>query len=178
MTAATGAPDPSPAPQPASPIDWQALATNRTAQDRLLERVRLRLAGTDYVLPVLKSGPNQRWLEALDRDTRALLGQLQADGTDGPQIVGMFLSPVIMPAVKAHLYAYDTTHVLPPQAVLDEQITDMGYVRALLEVWAAAHPLVGTALETVAAILTVGSSQPTSTLPPPTAGRRRGSRRN
>lgn len=150
----------------------------RSAVDLIAERIPLPIGDREYVLPILKAGPNGRWLEALDAQFRGLLTNLQLAPTEPGPIYTLMATE--MDKIKDALYAYDTTGVLPPRDVLDEQLTNTGWILTLARVWAAAHPF--RAVTLLAALLnlqqsaTNGSSTPTSSSPPSTGGRRRRSR--
>lgn len=139
----------------------------RSSADILAGRVRIGLGGSEYSLPVLPRAASRRWLEALDARFAALAAAL--DAADTPGIMALLAAET--DALYDMLLLYDDTHVLPDRAAIDEVATDAQVLHAVLEVWRAAHPLLGTVIDATEASPTPGpSSAPASSPPMPTAG--------
>lgn len=118
--------------------DFGQLLPPRSVEDVLAERVRLVIGDTTYDLPVLTIRENRAWKGRMDAELGYLLARLavtdDTDATlalfDGSEDVWLDL-----------LVSYDTTGVLPRRAVIEDGLTPLGLVRAVLEVWRAARPL-------------------------------------
>lgn len=147
---------------------WPAELPARAAADVLAGRVRVVLGGDIYDLPVLPRAASRRWLEGLDLRFAMLAADLESAGDDTPAILNRLLAEA--DGLYAMLRSYDTSGVLPDEGVVDEYVTDVEILRAVLEVWRAANPL--------AASLGEQGNPPTdgispvspSTPPSPTAG--------
>lgn len=114
----------------------------RSAGDILAGRVRVRLGGTTYDLPVLARAPSKRWLEQLDARFATLALTLDQAGTDAPAIMATLVAET--DALYDMLLSYDTSGTLPPRSEIDEIATDAQILHAVIEVWRAAHPLAAT----------------------------------
>lgn len=147
----------------------------RTSEDILAGRVRITLAGTDYILPVRTIRENRAWKELMRAELDRVVGGF-----------GSLTSPVeILARVSAAtdaqialVRAYDAEGTLPDL----EDVTEPELLRATFAILAAAFPLAGTLLDQlldqpdlvrlVLAELRTNSSAPTSSPPMPTDGRR------
>jgi hypothetical protein len=146
---------------------WPAELPARSAADILAGRVRVVLGGETYDLPVLPRAASRRWLETLDLRFAVLASDLEAAGNDTPVILGRLLSE--SDGLYEMLRSYDQGDALPPREEIDELVTDVEILRAVLEVWRAANPLAASLAET--APTTAGSSPASlSSPPPPTDG--------
>lgn len=146
----------------------------RSAADIVAGRVRLTFGGTTYTLPVRSIRTNREWKESLDGRLAGMLSVLTTASENTTAIL-LALASATGPMLDA-LSQYDETHVLPPRDELERLATEMEVVRAVAEVWLAANPLLvmatlGMVNQTPAAT-TNGSSAPTSSPRPSTAGRR------
>lgn len=110
---------------------------SRSLADIFANRIRVRLGGITYELPVLSRGANRRWLDALEGRLGAVASAYQAAADDPSQIVPLLLSE--SQAGYELLLTYDESHVLPPLAEVDT-FTDAEILRAVMEVWQAANP--------------------------------------
>jgi hypothetical protein len=147
-------------------------ANPRPAEAILSRTVRVTLADTTYELPVLRIAGNRRWKAKLDAYTIALVDQLDQGGDDLPALLAALGAQT--DTLMDLLVSYDESGVLPDRGVLEETVYEDELLRAVQEVWRAANPLVVTTLATMEASLrNSDSSTPTSTSPPPTAGRRK-----
>lgn len=183
---AEAAPAPEPVPgsgagSPPASLDFASLIPERSAQDVLAGEVHLRLGGTEYVLPVLPIAPTRRWLAGLAGTVVAMLDVVEDSGDDLAGALGALAGATDQ--MTDAVYAYDTTHVLPPREVLEEQVTSNEITTAALTLWAVANPFVLAAISglrsaATAARLDSGSSTPTNGARPPTGGRRRSSSRS
>jgi len=167
------------------------IGNDRPAGDVLSRVVRLSLAGTEYALPVLTIGGNRRWQRQLDARLAGIMSALEAGGDDIGRVFAALNTQV--DDLLTLLISYEctprsegqpcehTVHVLPDRQVLEDTIYEDELVAACQEVWRAANPLVAT---TVDALTRMGvaalsdSSEPMSSPPPNTAGRRPRSKRN
>lgn len=148
----------------------------RQPGDILAGRIRMSFGGQAYVLPVRSIAANEEWLASLDAGTGALVDGLMAAGDDTSVIIATLgAGSEAMPAL---LMSYDETHVLPPWEELKQVARPHELMLAVFEVWRAANPLVDIAIgallvEMRQRLASVRPSEPTSSSPPPTAGRRR-----
>jgi hypothetical protein len=110
----------------------------RTLADIFANRIRVRLGGITYELPVLPRAANRRWLESLEGQLAATAAAYQAAATDPAQVVPLLLGEA---GVSYELLlSYDQAHVLPSIDEIDEIATDAEILRAVMEVWQAANP--------------------------------------
>jgi hypothetical protein len=110
----------------------------RTLADIFANRIRVRLGGITYELPVLPRAANRRWLESLEGQLAATGAAYQAAATDPAQVVPLLLGEA---GVSYELLlSYDQAHVLPSIEEIDEIATDAEILRAVMEVWQAANP--------------------------------------
>lgn len=119
-------------------FEFGGLLGPRSVEDILAERIRLDIGGEVFDLPVLTIRENRIWKEQMDLELGYLLLRI-TDEDDGGKILSLFDSAdgIFLDL----LIAYDKTGVLPPREALEERLTQMGLVRAVLEVWRAARPL-------------------------------------
>ncbi len=118
----------------------------RSAEDILAERIRLNLAGTEYILPVLTIEQNEAFRATLGAKLGGLLAGF--DKLDSvPLILGRLGSAT--PVLLEVLADYDHTGVLPPAEQLRGSITEVAASRAFFAVVAAAYPLAAAALDSV-----------------------------
>ena len=156
---------------------------DRSAEDIFAGRIRLNLGGTEYVLPTLVIEDEEAWLAKMESSPlAAVLGNAVSDSE---AVLALMASSTATVPILDALYAYDTSGVLPPREELRRSARPIEAVRALLEVWQAAHPLLGISLLGMQEMsrslesLTPGPSPaPMSSPPTPMAGRRRKSARN
>lgn len=139
----------------------------RSAADILAGRVRVLLGGTTYDLPVLARGPSKRWLEQLDARFATLAASLDA-AADTPTIMSLLVAET--DALYDLLLSYDQSAVLPSRAEIDETATDAQILAAVLEVWRAVHPLVGSMIDGADGATSGRSSGPPTPSPATTAG--------
>lgn len=144
-----------------------SLLPPRSIEDILAERVRLVIGGEVYDLPALVIEDNERWKASLQTELVALLSGLQEAGDD---IGGIVASLTGEPdRLISLLKSYDQNDVLPDAATLRTTMTPIGLLRAVLEVWRAANPLVDIGL--VGAMMITTTPSPES--PEPTSLPRR-----
>jgi hypothetical protein len=154
------------------------IGTGRPAGDILSRVVRISLAGIDYVLPTLAIAGNRRWKAQLDARLSGLLDGLTEGGNDIEALFGVLSRQV--DDLLDLLVSYDTSGVLPSREELEETIHEDELLDAVREVWRAANPLVVTVLREgmMTALSESGSSAPTSSPRPSTAGRPRRSKKH
>lgn len=150
----------------------------RSAEDILAGRIRFWLGaeeGSWYELPVRPIESNERWRAGLDGQLTQLLTQVTHAGDDAGLILGMLTAA--SNDLLATLVSYDEEHRLPPVEELARIARPHEALRAVLECWLAANPLVAIGL-----LLaddeppTAGTpSEPTKPSPPSTAGALAGS---
>ena len=140
-------------------LDFGGLLAPRSVEDILAERIRLDIGGQVVDLPVLTIRENRVWKEQMDLQLGYLLLRITLED-DGDKILSLFDSAdgVFLDL----LIAYDRDGRLPPRDVLEDRLTQMGLVRAVLEVWRAARPLADIAL--IGMETTSPSSMPTPSL--------------
>ena len=110
----------------------------RTAQDVLLGRLPLRLAGKVHVLPVLTTGQNREWQEALDGSLTPLLSE---DATSAELLEAMARIDLL-----AFIYSYDLMGVLPPRASIEDDVYPHEKLMAVQEVRLATNPTLAYAI--------------------------------
>lgn len=118
------------------------VAPTRTASDIFSGRVRVTLGGREYVLPVLSWDESNEWLDALDEQAAGTLAKLDDAGDDGAEILALLEKQT--DSNIAALVAWDKTGVLPSRAELVRLASGAELMRAAMEVWLAANPLVVT----------------------------------
>jgi hypothetical protein len=141
---------------------------HRTVADVLAGRVRVKLGGTEYPIPVLARGASRRWLAELDAKWGALPAMLERAGDDVDAGVRLLVQHTDL--MLDALLAYDQSGILPPRAELDAGSTDAEILQAIVECWLAANPLAASIVgamenETNGTLPGLPSSVPT-----PTAG--------
>jgi hypothetical protein len=146
----------------------------RSAEDIFAGRIRVDLGGQTYTMPVLSRRANREWLESLDASFASLLTSLE-DIDDGDEVLRLLFSAT--DEFLDALVSYDQSAVLPPRASIDDDATDLEIIRAVMEVWRAANPLVAIALG-LAPSAEPGSPTSTPTPPESTAGRPASSRKS
>lgn len=133
--------------------------------DIFANRVRVRLGGITYDLPVRNIEDNERWVRSLEGRLAAVAGAIQA--TDAkPEILRLLLAE--HEAAYELLLSYDASGVLPPADEIARLATSNEILNAVLLIWQAADPKAAAGLVTG-----VTNSTPqgrTSSSPLPTAG--------
>lgn len=110
----------------------------RSLGDILAGRVRVRLGGITYELPVLPINDNRRWLESLEGRLAAVAGAIEQSNADPETMLRLLLGE--HEAAYALLQSYDQGGVLPPADEIGMLASDAEILRAVLEVWQAANP--------------------------------------
>lgn len=157
-------------------MDLRTLLPERLAEDVLAGRIRLVLGGQDYILPVRTIRENRAWREEMASELGLLTGGL-AGIDSAPAIMARLAGAT--DAMQRLLRAYDGGAVLPD---LDDA-TEPELLKAMFAVLAAAYPFAAAITDqlmsqpelwamVMAEIRGTASSQPTSSPPAPTAGRR------
>ena len=154
---------------------------SRSTADVLAGRMRVTLAGQQYVMPVLTIGQNRDWMESLETDLQPLLDR--AESVEEAVAVMTEFSDRLLPFVRS----YDVTGVLPPPGDWERDIYPHELLRAVMEVRLAADPMTSYAVAALSEEMLRPTSVGTMTPPPdtgntsssrrPTAGRRRKSKR-
>lgn len=147
---------------------WPESLPTRSATDIMAGRVRVYLGGAVYDLPVLPRRASREWLEGLDERFHALGAALDAAGDDTPRILSMLAAHT--ESLVEMLRSYDTSGVLPDPDIIDTHATDAEILRALIEVWRAAHPLAATLAGTAETRTSGTSSESPTSSPSNTAG--------
>ena len=145
----------------------------RSIEDVLSGRVRIRLAGEEYVLPVLTIGQNEDWIASMDAEIAAIA---DIDG-DYVEVMGVLQS--MSDRLLDFVYSYDRLHVLPERGEWERDIYPHEALRAVAEVRLAANPIGGLAVAEILgtrdkvrqAMGTLEQAR-TSSSPPRTGGRR------
>lgn len=146
---------------------WPETMPARSAADIMAGRIRVVLGAYSYDLPVLPRRQSREWLASLDSRFATLAAAL--DEADTPLILSLLATET--DALYDLLLEYDRAHQLPPRAAIDDFATDAEILRAVLEVWAALHPLAATLVAASEETPTGGTSPvASSTSPAPTAG--------
>lgn len=146
---------------------WPDTIPTRSASDILAGRIVVVLGGTAYELPVLPRRRSREWLADLDAQWAGLASALEA--SDVPGILALLSAET--DRLYSALFSYAPT-ILPDPGDIDDYATDAEVLRAVLEVWAALHPLAVTLASAAADVTTTAGtpSVPPSSQPSPTAG--------
>lgn len=147
---------------------WPAELPARSAVDILAGRIQVVLGGRTYSLPVLPRAASRRWLEGLDLRFALLAADLEDAGNDTPSILNRLMTET--DGLYEMLRSYDQAGVLPDAADVDEFVTDVEILRAVLEVWRAANPLAASLGEQTGPPMDGTSPEPPSSSPSPTGG--------
>lgn len=174
---------------PAAPpreANLSAIMPARLAIDVLAGVVRFPLGQLQYTMRVLPIAANRRWQAGLEASLDAALRSLERTDELSVLLQALMLAE---PELLDALYAYDTAAdehgqptrpgILPPVAELEAVATPNEVLHAVLSIWSASNPTRGGAIGALAAPPATPSApftEPTSTPPPSTAGRRRNSR--
>ena len=135
----------------------------RSIEDILAERVRLTIGGEAYNLPALNVEDTEAWLGELEGDLRGLLSLVEDAGDDAGKV---FAELSAKPArLIDFLIAYDKMGALPDRDGLRRGLTPIGLVKAVLEVWRAANPLVDIALAGLTMSDPISASRPRTSSP-------------
>lgn len=160
MTPTNGAPA-SPGPQsvPAPAAGVSGWRLERTFEDMTAHRIRLILAGREWVLPVQDIGTSEDWWAALDARYRLILADIPSD--DLPRMMTAVMS-LGTDTLLGFLYDYDKAGVLPrdadgqPDPDFRRSVYPYELLPAVWEVSLAANPsgdsAVTTAVETIRAL--------------------------
>lgn len=153
-------------------MDLTSILPPRSIEDILFERVRLIIGGEVYDLPALVIEDNERWKASLEAELTGMLNALNDSGDDLSKIVAALTGEP--GRLVGLLRSYDKTGILPDDDTLRASMTPLGLLRAVLEVWRAANPLVDIGLVgvTMDAASTSESATPTNTPRRNGAGRR------
>lgn len=151
----------------------------RTSEEILAGRIRIRLSGQDHILPVLTIRENRAWRELASTHLGQLTGGL-ASISDTASILARIASAT--DSQMALVRAYDKGGVLPDL----EDVTEPELLRATFAVVAAAFPLAAAIIDQllsnpelaalVVAEMRKTDSEPTSSPPQPGAGARKRSK--
>ena len=159
------------------------MLSERSAEDIFAGRIRLTLAGAEYELRTLPIEEEERWLAGIEKSP--LAGMFGGIPDDSSAALRMLVSPGASDSLLDMLADYDKAGVLPPKDELRKTARAVEIVRAVLEVWQAAHPLLGISLlgmqQMASLTQTLGngrSPQDTNSPRPTGAGKRRRSARS
>lgn len=123
-------------------MDLTSLLPDRSAEDVLAGRIRLRLGGEPYVLPVRSIRDNRAWKEEWESTVGARIADIPED-KPGQMFVALGEGADDLLSL---LISYDNTGVLPSRDDIEAVATPPELLMGILEVWAAANPLLGMAL--------------------------------
>lgn len=160
-------------------MDLTTLAVRRPVEEILAGRIRLRIGDQYYTLPTLSLRKNREWKENLDAQLTDLLSGLQHAENNIPLVLDLLTAAP--DKLLDLLIAYDSTNVLPTRDELEDLLNEADLIRLVMEVWAAANPLVAIGLGSAGepSLTPVsGSPKRTSTPRPRGAGRPRTSKAN
>lgn len=149
----------------------------RSAEDILAGRIRLKLGPDWFELPVLTIDENEKWQGVV---VETLGGLFVGLNTDNPPAAFARLAAGTDAQLKL-LRTYDKGHTLPTVKVIRATTSNAELLRAVLEVIAAAFPLAAIVLDELTRnedvlrmLIDEGLrriySEPTSLPPPSTAG--------
>lgn len=130
---------------------WPDTLPARSPSDILAGRIVITLGGREYVLPVLPRRAAREWLARLDGEFAGMADALSH--ADTPDILRLLASDT--DRLYDVLLSYDAAGVLPQRDSEEDYATEAEILRAVLEVWAALHPL-------AVALLAGSEDQPTS----------------
>lgn len=143
----------------------EGLNPERSVEDILAGRLRLTFGEKTFDLPVLSIAANRRWREGMEARLQPLVN---ATGSNSVTRILKALTAAD-DALLDLVLSYDETHVLPDKAELEELARPADALRALLEVRAAANPLLGVSRALRAR--PAPEPSPDSTSSPSTSGR-------
>lgn len=112
----------------------------RSTADVLAGRIRVRLAGQVYSLPVLTIGENEEWQAGLEEHLQPIL----AAGDDVDEVVATLAA--FSGDLMVFLRSYDRHHVLPQEPAWEKTIYPNELLTAVLEVRLAADPMLSFAV--------------------------------
>lgn len=149
-----------------------AAQPTRSTADVLAGRIRITLAGRQFVLPVLTIGQNEEWQAGLDAELQPLL----VESTSYDEVVRRMA--VFSGQLLDLIYSYDISGVLPERGAWEKDIYPNELLLAVMEVRLAADPTLGYAVaalnEDLASTLMTPARTPRgSGSRPSTAGRSR-----
>lgn len=136
-----------------------SLLPERSAQDILAGEVHVRLGGRSHTLPVLSIGATRRWQATLEGTLTGIFDTVEGAGDDLSQVLGALAGATDQ--MLDAIYGYDSSHVLPPRAQLEEEATDSEVMAAAFTLWAVANPFALVAVSAMRSGLGTGEP-PTS----------------
>jgi hypothetical protein len=151
----------------ASPLQG-TFGSERSAEDILAGRLRLRLASQWFVLPVLTVGENADWLASLEQEFADVVN---TDEDDLAQVMEALAK--VDGRLLELVYAYDKHGVLPPLESIARDVYPHEVLRAVMEVRLAANPTVGFGLAMALAELRTSPSPAAPAPSPRTSSSRR-----
>lgn len=158
------------------PVSAGPASLIRDPADVLAGRIRLTLAGQEYVLPVLTIRENEAWQQELELGMAPIL----AAGDDLEQILAVIqqFSGRLMEFIRS----YDKHGILPDQGDWEKDIYPNELLKAVMEVRLAADPTLGYVIadlsrQVVMSQMQAQLSEATSSSRKSTAGRSRRSGR-
>ena len=161
----------------------EGLLPDRSAEDIFAGRIRLTIAGKEYQLRTLVIADEEEWLASVDASP--LAGLFGGIPNDNAAAMALLVSPAASDHLLNILGDYDREGILPPKEELRRTARPIEIVTAVLEVWQAAHPLLGISLigmqeltEQIQTLSNGASPTPTSSPRRTGAGKPRRSARN
>lgn len=145
---------------------WPDSLPQRSAADILAGRIRVILGGATYDLPVLPRRAGREWIATLDARFAGLAAALS--NAEAPEILRMLAAET--DALYDVLLTYDAGGVLPRRDSPEDFATEAEILRAVLEVWAALHPLAVSLVAASESPTSGRSAGSTSSSRPSTAG--------
>ena len=142
---------------------WPDTLPVRSPSDVLAGVIRVRLGGEVYELPVLPRRQAAAWLASVDAQYAGMADALSSAET--PEILMMLAADTVR--LYDLLLDYDVTGQLPPRDSDTDNATEAEILRAILEVWAALHPLAVALVARQRARSTSNGNWPESPTPSP-----------
>lgn len=118
-----------------------SFGSERSVEDILAGRLRIRLAGEWHTLPVLTVGENADWLASLEAVFQPVV---DADESDAPAIMAALAAAD--DRLLELVYSYDKMGLLPERASIERNVYPHEILRAVMEVRLAANPTAGFGL--------------------------------
>lgn len=164
MPTAVGAPvSPEPQPRPnGGPLP--GLPMERSIADVIAERIRLRLARQEWVLPVLTTGENADWWASLEAYYAAILADVPEDDLEAMWSAVASLGP---DKLLDFIYSYDKDEVLPRTEEFRRSVYPGELLLAVWEVRLAANPTQRYAFNAAVEELVAEGRKAAETMPKP-----------
>jgi hypothetical protein len=164
---------------------FRALVPERTVEDVLASRLRMRFGEQEFVLKVLTIEESDHWRDQVEANASDVLERLGGEANAAGLLTFMGMQT---PLLLGLIHEYDVHDILPDDVWLKRNATEPEVLKAFILCVVAAYPFVAAVLEILAAnpqalklvleefstpTSQTGDGKPTTTLPVTTGGRSR-----